>query len=136
MDVFVSDLVVILQVLLRWTPSELSWLRKSKAGLCLSLLNHCPECDALEAKLKRQQRVFTSLFFSSRLADTIFSSGPSDQASNATRLHNDVLKLMNAEVRDVKAKYEHPLSEAQVYVDRANALLAVQSVCSFGPCVT
>jgi hypothetical protein len=72
--------------------------------------------------------VFLSLFFCSLSADAVFSSAPSDQASSATRLHCDVLNMMNAEMCDVKAKYEHPLSEAQVYVDRANALLMMQSV--------
>ncbi len=99
------------------------------------LLNHCPECDALEAKLKRQQRVFLFLFFFSHSADAIFSSAPSDQASDAARLHSYVLNMMNAEICDVKAKYEHPLSETQVYVDRANALLMMQSVWVFGPCL-
>ncbi len=72
--------------------------------------------------------VFLSLLFSSHTADAIFSSAPSDQAFNATQLHSDVLQLINAEICDVKVKYEHIFSEAQVYVDRANALMVMQSV--------
>ncbi len=91
------------------------------------MLNHCPDCDALEFKLKQKQRVFLTLFFFSHSADAMFLSAPSDQASNATRLHNDVLNMMNAEMCDVKAKYERPLRETRDYVDRTNALLMMQS---------
>ncbi len=93
---------------------------KARQGERSLMFNHCPECDALEAKLKT--------------ADAIFSSAPSDQASIATRLHSDVLNMMNAEICDVKAKYEQSFSEAQVYVDRVNALMAVQSVWVFLCC--
>ncbi len=92
------------------------------------MLNHCPECDALEAKLKRQQRMFISLFFISQSADAIFSSAPSDLASNVNQLHCDVLDMMNAEIYEVKVKYEQTFSEARVYIDRANALLEMQLV--------
>ncbi len=80
---------------------------------CLLLLNHCPDCDALEFKLKRQQRMYISLFFFSYAADAIFSSAPSDQAFNAARQHSDVLNMMNAEMRDVKAKHEHSIDETR-----------------------
>ncbi len=97
------------------------------------LLNHCPECDALEARLRQQQRVFIFLFFFSHSGDAIFSSAPSDQATNAIRLQSDVLNMMNAEISDVKAKYEQTFSEAKVCVDRVNALMVMQSVWTFGP---
>jgi hypothetical protein len=100
---------------------------KERQDLLVLLLNYCPECDALEAKLKRKQRVFISLFFFSISGNAIFSSAPSDQASNATRLHSDVLNMMNAEMCDVKAKYERPLRETRAYADRTNALLMMQS---------
>jgi hypothetical protein len=76
------------------------------------------------------------LFFFSYAADAIFSSAPSDQAFNAARLHSDVLNMMNAEMRDVKVKYEHTLDETRVYIDRANALMVMQSVGTFGPCMS
>ncbi len=80
-------------------------------------------------------RLFLFLLLFSISGNAIFSSAPSDLAFNATRLHNDVLNMMNAEISDVKTKYEQTVIDAQVYVDRANALMVMQSVRVFLCCV-